>query len=137
MSPQPVTVSLADGPYATSGAHLRDELARIDILVRAQVRRWQMTIAASKPEQLWGMVHVSEAEVEQYLDAPVTPVDAVPAAVVDAIAPFVQAEREAAAQIRRNIDATPAPVALRLEQLRTRCSLSAVELDVVLLALLP
>ncbi|MEA2465718.1 MAG: hypothetical protein QOJ98_3465, partial [Acidobacteriota bacterium] len=90
MSPQSVTVSLVDGPYATGGAHLRDELARIDILVRAQVLRWRMTIAASKPEELWGMVHVSEAEVEQYLGAPVRPVDAVPAAVVDAVAPFVQ-----------------------------------------------
>jgi hypothetical protein len=137
VSPQSVTVSLVDGPYAASGAHLRDELARIDILVRAQVLRWRMTIAASKPEELWGMVHVSEAEVEQYLAAPVTPVDAVPAAVVDAVAPFVQAEGEAAAQIRRNVEVTAASVALRLEQLRTRFGLAAAELDVVLLVLLP
>src|SRR5690348_16178898 len=55
-------------PYASSVEHLWEELRRIDLLVRAQTIRWRLTIAATKPEELWGMVHVTDAEVEAYLD---------------------------------------------------------------------
>src|SRR3569832_2494131 len=80
----PPDVSRRAAPYASSDEHLQDELCRIDLLIRAQTVRWRMTIAASKPEQLWGMVHVTEAEVEAYLQTEFMPPGAVPAPLVAA-----------------------------------------------------
>jgi len=128
---------IAAGPYADSGAHLRDELARVDLLVRAQVVRWRRTIGAAKPEQLWGMVHVSDAEIDQYLSADVAPPDRLLGSLAQELAPFWERESEAAATIRGNVEATPKSVELRVERLRVAFALTDAELDVVLLALLP
>ena len=49
---------VAHQPYVHSTAHLNDHLQRIDLLVRAQVERWFITMAADKPETMWGMLHV-------------------------------------------------------------------------------
>jgi AAA+ superfamily predicted ATPase len=125
------------GPYAGSGRHLRDELARVDFLVRAQVVRWQMMIAAHKPEQLWGMVHVTEAEIVHYLAAPAGAPDHVPDEVLDVVQPFQTAEIAATARIRRAVAETPPSVDLRLERLCNAFGLGEVERDVVLLCLLP
>lgn len=124
-------------PYEDSGAHLRDELARVDLLVRAQVVRWRRTIGDDKPEQLWGMVHVSDKEIERYLSADVAPPDRIPAPLAEELKQFWDAETAAAETIRRNVEATPSSVALRIERLRAQFALSDAELDVVLLALLP
>ena len=56
--------------YASSVEHLADELARVDQLVRAQTERWRQSIAATKPDDAWGMAYVDDAEVERYLTAP-------------------------------------------------------------------
>jgi len=128
---------IAAGPYADSGAHLRDELARVDLLVRAQVQRWRLTIGAAKPEHLWGMIHVSDDEITQYLASDVAPPDRLLGSLAQELAPFWERESEAAATIRSNVDATPKSVELRLERLRKVFALTDAELDVVLLAFLP
>ena len=55
--------------YKTNDEHLWDHLARVDQLVRAQTVRWHRTIAEHKPGHLWGMIHVTDAEVHRYLDS--------------------------------------------------------------------
>ena len=63
-------------PYLDSQEHLREELARVDQLVKAQTVRWRSSIAAGKPSHLWGMVHVTDQEVQDYLQWPFRPPDA-------------------------------------------------------------
>lgn len=133
----PLRLELTNGAYATSAAHLRDELARVDLLVRAQVVRWRRTIGAAKPEQLWGMVHVSDAEIEQYLATDPGPPGRLPETLAGELKPHWERETAAAADIRLAVAATPETVALRVEELRKRFELNDAELDVVLLALLP
>src|SRR5260370_37114440 len=58
-----------DGAYQTSEEHLWEELRRIDLLIRAQTLRWRASIGKNKPEQLWGMVHVTDAEIDAYLES--------------------------------------------------------------------
>jgi AAA+ superfamily predicted ATPase len=131
-------VHLCTGAYGSSGAHLRDELARIDLLIRAQVVHWQMIIGAHKPENLWGMVHVTQAEIVHYLGADVAAPDFIPENVLDAIRHVDAAEREFAERIREAVDRTPSDVDLRLARLARTFSLNdPVELDLVLLCLLP
>jgi AAA+ superfamily predicted ATPase len=131
------TIDPATGAYAASGAHLRDELARVDLLIRAQVVQWRMTIGAHKPEDLWGMVHVTEAEIVHYLAANVAPPDLVPKQVLEAIAPFRFAERDLAARIDDAVDRTPPDVDLRVRRLARTFGLNdPVERDLVLLCLL-
>jgi AAA+ superfamily predicted ATPase len=137
MSDPEIRLELSNGPYASGAAHLRDELARVEVLVRAQVVRWRLTIAATKPEQWWGMVHVTEAEIEHYLASPITAPDHLPDDLAQVLAPFWKGESDGTAVIRAAVDATPPHVDLRVERLRTRFGLSAAQLDVVLLALLP
>jgi len=133
----PGPLALSTGPYAGNAEHLRDELARIDLLVRAQVVRWRSTIGASKPERLWGMIHVSEAEIEQYLSADITSPDLLPDALAELLQPYWQAESDAAAVIRHAVESTPPSVDLRIQRLRARFTLTPAQVDVVLLALLP
>ncbi len=131
-------VQLASGPYPTSGAHLRDELARVDLLIRAQVVQWQLTIGAHKPENLWGMVHVTEAEIAHYLGADVSAPDFVPEEVVQVARHFDTAEEEAAGRIRKAVERTPSEVDLRVIRLAKTFQLNApVERDILLLCLLP
>jgi ATP-dependent 26S proteasome regulatory subunit len=137
LSPSLHTSKPSSGPYAGSGEHLRDELTRIDLLVRAQVVRWRLTLAAHKPENLWGMVHVTEAEIGAYLDAPVASADYVPQAVLEALRPFWAAETEAAECIRAATEVTTPDVDLRLERLCTELGLNGLERDIVLVCLLP
>lgn len=130
-------LQLATAPYPDNAAHLRDELARVDLLVRAQVTRWRLTIGESKPEGLWGMIHVSEAEIDQYVSTEVLPPDMIPRAVLDTLGHFWQAELEVGVRIRHWVDATDSDVDLRVERLRAQFALSGAELDIILLCLLP
>ncbi len=132
------TVHLPTGAYDSSGAHLRDELARVDLLVRAQVVHWQLTIGVHKPENLWGMVHVTEAEIVHYLDADVAPPDFIPEKVLDATRHFDAAEEEYAERIRKAVDRMRRDVDLRVPRLaRTFALNDPVERDLLLLCLLP
>lgn len=133
----PRRVEVTRGAYETNAAHLRDELARVDVLVRAQVVRWRRTIAAAKPAGLWGMMQVSDAEIEQYLGTDPGPPGLVPESLAEALRPYWNVEAEAAADILLAVAATAPGVDLRVERLRTRFALGDGELDIVLLALLP
>jgi AAA+ superfamily predicted ATPase len=123
--------------YRSSAEHLRDELARVDLLVRAQVIRWRLTLGATKPEQMWGMVHVNDAEIEQYLGASVGPPDWLPESLLKVLRPFWEAEVEAGRQIRTALDTTPADLILRLKSLCDTFALSEAERDLLLVCLLP
>src|SRR5258708_1273752 len=61
-------VNRGDG-YCNNQEHLQEELRRIDLLIRAHTVRWRGTVGKYKPEQLWGMVHVTDAEIDAYLDS--------------------------------------------------------------------
>jgi ATP-dependent 26S proteasome regulatory subunit len=131
-------VHLATGAYASSGAHLRDELARVDLLIRAQVIHWQLTIGTYKPENLWGMVHVTGAEIAHYLGADVAPPDFIPEEVLEVTRHFDEAEEEIAECIRKAVEPTPADVDLRVIRLAKTFQLNNdVERDILLLCLLP
>jgi winged helix domain-containing protein/ATPase family protein associated with various cellular activities (AAA) len=120
------------GPYRSSDEHLRDELRRIDQLVRARTVRWRSTLAATKPASLWGMIHVTDQEVEDYLRAPFAAPQEVPAA----LEPVRRAADLAKAIARRRAE-TPPEVSLRLAFLVERCGLSDLERDILLVCLLP
>src|SRR3954470_5965428 len=111
--------------------HLRDELGRIDLLVRGPgVRARQAT-----GDDAWRGVAISEPEVDALLARPLgqPPWDAAsaPPSLADAHA---LADRIAVAIEQRAARAT---VPLRLVQLAERFALDRVALDVLLVALLP
>ncbi len=131
-------VAVADsGPYRGSEEHLWDELRRIDQLVRARTVRWQMTLAAGKPEHLWGMIHVTETEVERYLSTPFMPPDQLPAELEQALRPYWQAAQRQRPAIDARVLGTPPEVPLPLRRLEELFGLSDLERDILLICLLP
>jgi len=132
-----LSVATAQQAYRSSSEHLRAELARVDLFVRAQVARWRMTIGATKPEHLWGMVHVTDAEIDRYLAAPIGPAAEMPESLTQALRPYWTAEARAAESISQAVDQTPASVDLRVNRLQGDLHLTDVERDVLLIALLP
>jgi hypothetical protein len=131
--PPPVTIE----PYASSQEHLWHELARVDQLVRAQTVRWQTMIAATKPEQHWGMLHVTDAEVNTYLQVPFIAPDQLPGDLIQQIEPFWRNSHDIAANIEARLAQTPASLRLRLRHLQMLFGLDRTELDLILLCLLP
>jgi ATPase family associated with various cellular activities (AAA) len=127
----------AIAPYASSNEHLWEELRRIDLLLRAQTVRWRLTIAATKPEELWGMVHVTEAEIDTYLQTSFVPPDSLPAPLAESLQDYWHEADLLKQHIRRRVAATPATEILRLEQLALLCGLSDQERDIMLVCLLP
>src|SRR5437762_6430383 len=123
-------------PYESSREHLSDALARIDQLVRAQTVRWRLAIAQNKPEELWGMVHVSDKEVDSFLRAPYLSAWQQPAEVAAASEPFEHKALELETAVQERVAATPG-VTLRLHQLQRMFDLQPVDLDILLIALLP
>src|SRR5262245_41624417 len=116
--PPPPPPETPSGPYTSSEEHLWDELRRIDLLVRAQTVRWWLTIAASKPQKWWGMVCVTDAEVEAYLDAPFTPPHELPPEVEGVLADYWRAAETLAQAIHLRLEQTPPHLVLRLVRLR-------------------
>ncbi len=135
--PLPPPLDTPEGPYESSGEHLQDELARIDRLVRAHTLRWRSTLAAAKPSSMWGMIHVTDQEVEDYLRSPFTPPRDLPAALKSVLEPYWRQAEELAGAIVRRRAATPPDVRLRLDLLVERFHLSDLERDVLLVCLLP
>jgi AAA+ superfamily predicted ATPase len=123
--------------YGDSLEHLWDELARIDQLVRAQTVRWRLTVAATKPAHLWGMVHVTDEEVQAYLDAGFLPPDRPPPEVEAAAAPYLAAAAERRDRIDARRQATPSEVVLRLDRLVTLFQVGERGRDGLLVCLLP
>lgn len=131
--------SSACAPYAASAEQLWAELRRVAQLVRAQVVRWRRQIADQKPDQLWGMVHVTHAEIDAYLAAPPLPADDLDDGDDPAIAYYLGLAAEAAAVIAASLELTPPALraALRLPRLCARFGLGPRERDILLLCLLP
>lgn len=134
---RPPLVSLSNGPYESSGEHLRDEMARLDLLVRAQVVRWRVTIGEDKPPHFWGMVHVNDREIERYLDADIQAPDRLPEELVDTLRYFWNAAEEAERRIQAAVDKTLPSVHLRVRTLCGIFGLSPLERDVLLICLMP
>jgi AAA+ superfamily predicted ATPase len=123
--------------YSSSDEHLWDELRRIDLLVRAQTLRWRLTVGASKPDHLWGMVHVTDAEVDAFLSTPFLPLDGLPSEIERAAAPLWAEAEARRAWIEDRLATTPAEIPLTLRKLGDAFDLSRVERDVLLLCMLP
>ncbi|HYH84226.1 MAG TPA: AAA family ATPase [Pyrinomonadaceae bacterium] len=137
LPPPPPMPELGAGEYTSSDEHLWDELRRIDQLVRALTVRWRMTVGASKPEYLWGMVNVTEEEVAAYLRTLFTPPGTIPAEVESAVADYWRTADVLAESIAERVAQTPAEVTLRLEVLRRLFNLTNLERDILLVCLLP
>jgi hypothetical protein len=121
-------------PYSNDGEHLDDELRRVDSLVRAQALRWKLTIATTKPESLWGMLHVSAEELDAYLAAPFVAPGGLPASLQEPLAGLWAQAAEHRREIDDRIGATPEPS--RLTRLIRAFGLSGLERDILLIALL-
>lgn len=121
-------------PYSNDREHLDDELRRVDSLVRAQALRWKLTIAATKPESLWGMLHVSAEELDAYLAAPFVAPGELPAALDEPLAGLWAQAAEHRREIDERIGASPEPS--RLTRLIQAFGLSGLERDILLIALL-
>ncbi len=124
----------SDG-YTSSLEHLWHELSRIDQFVRAATARWKATLGADKPEQLWGMVHVSDAEIESYMASRFAPPHDLPEARTVS-EPYWQAAGLIAGEIQVKLRHSDRE-ALRLANLERRFELDRFEKDVLLVCLLP
>jgi hypothetical protein len=113
----PLEIFLNRGPYKSNADHLRDELARVDLLVRAQLVRWRLTIGQTKPPEIWGMIHVTDAEIDHYLSSPIASPDQLPKSLLHALKPFWEAEVLASEYICENLKATPSEIDLRVNSL--------------------
>jgi ATPase family associated with various cellular activities (AAA) len=133
--PAPVERAQPAG-YADSASHLRDHLERIDLLVKAQTVRWTATIGASKPEEHWGMVHVTDAEMQVFLHADFDSLGAYPEAVSDKLAELDEKIKSISARINQSERNTDPSTPLALRTLQQAFSLSEIERDVLLVCLL-
>lgn len=125
------------GPYTSSDEHLWDELRRIDQYVRAQTLRWRVTLGASKPQSLWGMLHVTDAEVEAYLQSPFLPPQYLPQELQQILVPHWNAAETQQAIIHQRRSQTADTVLLRLDHLQQLLGLTDWQRDIILVCLLP
>jgi AAA+ superfamily predicted ATPase len=116
--------------------HLWDHFARIDQLIRAQTVRWRHTIGESKPPNLWGMVHVTDTEIDGFLAAPYAPPGALPPELEESLTPYWKKARELEELIKVRESQTP-PGTLRLDWIQHAFSLSDLERDILLVVLIP
>jgi hypothetical protein len=123
------------GPYLESVDHIHDELMRIELLVRAQVVRWRISAAGIGPERDWGMVVVSQAEVDHYLNSPIDVPGALSSSVCKSVQPWWEQAAQVRAQINKSCKEQPRGN-LRLEALERVFALDNAEKDILLLCLL-
>jgi hypothetical protein len=134
--PPPWTPAIGTGAYGCSEEHIWEELARVELLVRAQTLRWRRTIAAGKPPEWWGMVHIGDAEVDAYLRSGVCLQRGVPAELErDLVGYWLAATGVAGAIEARRAETSPP--SLRLDRLQQLFHLSDLERDILLVCLLP
>ncbi len=123
--------------YPDSRSHLNDHLRRIEQLIRAQVLRWRAGVAASKPEHSWGMIQVTDAEVQAFLQAaPGAPEEYSDEAKAAIEARWTEA-LEMSSRISKAEKGTASTVPLRLLRLQQIFHLSDEDRDVILVCLLP
>jgi SpoVK/Ycf46/Vps4 family AAA+-type ATPase len=135
-APPDSTLRLPPEAYAGNEEHLWDELRRIDQLIRAQTLRWRLTIGESKPSRLWGMIHVTDAEVESYLESPFVPPGGLPEELEREMESYWRAAEEMADSIRARLDQATSHDDLRLVRLQRLFDLSDFERDILLVCLL-
>jgi hypothetical protein len=114
--------------YRDSAEHVRDEIARVDLLVRAQVEWFRHNLGATKPSAQWGLPSIGEAEVDRYLTASAEPDD-----LPESVTTRLSAARDAADRIAQRVRASTVP--LRLPALAESCGLDQYERDVLMLCL--
>jgi AAA+ superfamily predicted ATPase len=124
-------------PYTSSEEHLWDHFARIDQLIRAQTVRWRQTIGESKPPNLWGMVHVTEAEIDGFLAAPYTSPGALPEELEASLVPYWEKAQELEDSIKARQSRTPPETVLRLDWIERVFGLSDLERDILIVVLIP
>src|SRR5262249_24049238 len=119
-----------DVPYGSSLDHLRDELARIDLLVRGQVAR-----VRHDDDDAWRGLSITEAEVDALLARSLgqPPWDA--GSGDPALADVRAAVDRFGADIDRRCACTAVPLAL--VELARRFELTRFDTDVLLIALAP
>jgi hypothetical protein len=127
--------ALAPG-YQSSRDHLWHECERIDQLIRAQAVRWRKTIGASKPAEFWGMVHVTDSEIDAFLQSAFLPPNTLPVELENSMAGFWRNADSIAKQISKRLDRTRKDT-LRLHRLQTRFQLPDAARDILLICLLP
>jgi len=110
---------------------LHRHLRRLDHLVRAQTIRWRLTVADTKPPRAWGMVLISDEEIQRYLESPFQPPGSAPPEVEAAAAAHVEAALE-----ESDCGDTDSGES-RLDRLARLFDLSELERDALLLCLLP
>lgn len=120
------------GPYASSMEHLRDELARVDCLVRAQLLRFERAHPEAQRERYWHLT-------DEYLESLAHDDEHPPLALFDPPAEVRQLLARAD-EHRAAIDArvqASAGRGLRLRRLLDQFGLDDREQDALLIALLP
>lgn len=135
MEHTPIPEIALRGPYSKSIDHVYDELARIELLVRAQVINWRLSSACAGPENAWGMVVVTEAEVDRYLAAPISAPGALSVEARELVKPLWERAAELRAAIDRFCSAGSSRD-LRLLRLARLFELERAEIDILLLCLL-
>jgi hypothetical protein len=123
--------------YRSNSDHLIDELRRIDLLIRAQTLRWRMTIGAAKPENLWGMLQVSDAEIKDFLSSDFLAPGDLPEELLHALQPWWEQAAALRAFIDARLERTPPQVDLRMRRLQDLFGLSLLQSDLLLACLLP
>lgn len=130
-APRPLTA------YTSTAEHLWDELQRLDQLIRAQTLRWRLTIGESKPARLWGMIHVTDAEIENYFNASFLPPGALPKELTRELEGYWRAAEGLTDHIRLRLSQTASSNNLRLSRLQRLFKLPDFDRDLLLLCLLP
>lgn len=129
--------SVLDAEYSRSIDHVWNELARIDLLIRAQLVRWRALLGEDKPSEEWGMINVNDAEVRRMLHAPVVAPDAlsdtIDRQIGASVQTYVHAAHKELTAIADRIRETERE--LRLQTLAERCGLSRLECDILLVCL--
>lgn len=140
MAPSPANRTARARPsagYADHGEHLWHALERVDQLVRAHVIRWRAGLAAYKPSDWWGMLTVTEGEVDAFLAHPFAMPVCLPHYAAEEYSAHVARAETIEAAIEGRLAATPSSVDLRLHRLQRTFGLSAYERDLLLICLLP
>lgn len=123
-------------PFTSSEQHLNFALHWVEQLLRAQTLRWRETIAANKPEEMWGMVLVTEQEVESILSRPFSAPGHTPEVLQQKLQPYWQNAAAIATELNEREYLSPVSE-LRLLKLCQCFQLSMLEQALLLLCLFP
>jgi hypothetical protein len=115
--------------------YLQAELARIDLLIRREIRRWRL--AGQNPADTFRGMYVSDAEIDDLLERPFgSNWGETVALTPEEVELFAEAENQTRHQIEAIIEeAERAGQTLRLRQLAQAFNLDRFELDTLLLCL--